>query len=245
MMYKFCRLYSQVYNSLREQKVSVDTLVTHLLSVGAFDPVHSDSQNQKPALQAVFKQLRAAATIEDVLFIVKDYISFFNYGLIALVVDGLGTDKDRVLLKNYEKELDQYSQRRVYECSQKYGSKSDTDHTELVVKIDSVFEEYTLKELQDFQHRLSGALHVSPLALRLCEVEEGCLLLLFQVPSFVELEIFPLSSEQERALVAEGVVRLTCGGYQFATKVCSYCIVTCHTVPSIELNNQMTVCAAS
>ena len=72
-------------------------------------------------------------------------------------------------------------------------------------------------------------------------MEERCLLLLFQVPSFVELEIFPLSSEQETALVAEGVVQLTCGGYQFATKVCSYCIVTCHMVPSIELNKQMTV----
>ena len=69
--------------------------------------------------------------------LLKTIISFFNYGLIALV-DGLGTDKDRVSLKNYEKELDQYSQCRVYECSQKYGSKSNTDHTELVVKIGCV-----------------------------------------------------------------------------------------------------------
>ena len=82
------------------------------------------------------------------------------------------------MLKNYEKEFDQYSQRRLYECSPEYGSKSDADH---IVK---------------FQYRLSTALHVAPLALRLCQVEEGCLLLLFQVPSFVELEIFPLSSEQ-------------------------------------------------
>ena len=41
------------------------------------------------------------------------------------------------MLKNYEKEFDQYSQRRVDECSPEYGSKSDMDHTELVVKIDS------------------------------------------------------------------------------------------------------------
>ena len=231
MMYKFCRLHFRVYKSLREQKVSVDTLVTLLLSVGALDPIHRDSQNQKPVLQAFLKQLWVAATIEDVLFIVRDYISFFNYGFIALIVDELGTDKDRVLFKNYEKELDQYSKRRVYESSPQYGSKSDTDHTDLVVKIDSMYQEYTLKELKDFQYRLSRALHVSPLALRLCQVEEGCLLLLFQVPSFVELEIFPLSSEQERALVAEGVERLTCGGYQFVAKVCSYCMVTCHMVP--------------
>ena len=104
----------------------------------------------------------------------------------------------------------------MYKCSPEYGSKSDADHTELVVKIDSVYQEYTLKELQ----KLSRALHVAPLALRVCQVEEGCSLLLFQVPSFVQQEIVPQSSEQESALAAEGVIRLTCGDYQFVAKVC-------------------------
>ena len=44
---------------------------------------------------------------------------------------------------------------------------------------------------------------------------------------FVQQEIFPLSSKQEIALAAEGVIRLTSGDYQFAAKVCSYCAVTC------------------
>ena len=44
----------------------------------------------------------------------------------------------------------------------------------------------------------------------------------------MQQEIFPLSSEQESALAAEGVIRLTCGDYEFTTKVCSYCTVTCH-----------------
>ena len=37
-----------------------------------------------------------------------------------------------------------------------------------------------------------------------------------------EQQIFPLSSES--ALAAETVFRLTCGDYQFAAKVCSYCV---------------------
>ena len=52
----------------------------------------------------------------------------------------------------------------------------------------------------------------------------GCLLLIFQVPSFVQEEIFPLSSEQERDLAAEGVIRLSSGDYQFAAKVCIYLV---------------------
>ena len=50
------------------------------------------------------------------LFIIRDYFSFFNYHVIALIVDGLGTDQDKVELQNYEKEFDEYSKCKVYEC---------------------------------------------------------------------------------------------------------------------------------
>ena len=220
---KFGHLHSRVYESLCERNVPVDKLVTHLLSLGAFDPVHKESQ--KPALQTFFQELRNAKSIEDVLYIIRDCISFFNYHVIEHIVNELGTDQDRVELQNYEKEFDQYSKRRVYECPTVCGSKSDAGHVDLVMKVDSVYEDFTLKELKKFQYRLSTILHISPSVLRLCQVEEGCLQLIFQVPSFVQQEIFPLSSEQESALAAEGVIRLTCGDYQFTAKVCS---VTCH-----------------
>ena len=42
---------------------------------------------------------------------------------------------------------------------------------------------------------------------------------MFQVPSFVQHSLFPLSSEQEMALVAEKVIKLTCGNYEFVAKV--------------------------
>ena len=219
IVHKFWCLHSRVYKSLCEQNVSVDKLITHLLSLGAFDPVYKGSQ--KPALQTFFQHLQNAGSIERVLYIIKDYISFFNYHVMEHIVDGLGTDQDRVELQNYEKEFDEYSKRRVYECPPEYGSISSGDHVDLVAKIDSVYEEFTVKELKKFQYRLSRILSAFPQSvLRLCRVEEGCLQLIFQVPSFVQQEIFPLSSEQESALAAEGVIRLTCGDYQFAAKVC-------------------------
>ena len=224
MVHKFWHLHSSVYESLRKQRVPVDRLVAHLLSLHAFEPFYKGSQ--KPALQTFFQELQNAGSVEKVLFIIRDYISFFNYHVIEHIVDGLGTDQDRVELQNYEREFDEYSKRRVYECPPEYGSKSDAHHADLVVKLDSVFEEFTVKELKKFQYRLGRIFCVTPQSvLRLCRVEEGCLQLIFQVPSFVQQEIFPLSSEQESALAAEGVIRLTCGDYQFAVKVCS---VTCH-----------------
>ena len=226
MVHKFWRFHSRIYESMRERNVPVDRLVAHLLSLRAFNPVYKDSQ--KPALQTFFRELQNARSIGKVLYIIRDYISFFNYHVIEHIVDGLGTDQDRAELQNYERNFDEYSKRRVYECPPEYGSKSDAEHVDLVVKVDSVFEEFTVKELKKFQYRLGRIFCVTPQSvLHLCQVEEGCLQLIFQVPSFVQQEIFPLSSEQESALAAEGVIRLTCGNYQFVAKVCCYCTVTC------------------
>ena len=223
IVHKFWHLHSRVYESLRKQNIPVGRLVAHLLSLHAFDPIYKDLQ--KPALQSFIKELRSAGSIEDVLFIIRDYISFFNYHVIEHIVEGLGTDQDRAELQNYEREFDEYSKRRIYECPPEYGPKSDAEQVDLVVKVDSVFEEFTVKELKKFQYRLSRVFCVSSQsALRLCRVEEGCLQLIFQVPSFVQEEIFPLSSEQQSALAAEGVTKLTCGDYQFTAKVCSYTV---------------------
>ena len=218
---KFWRLHSRVYESLRQRDVPVERLVVHLSSLGAFDPVSKDSQ--RPVLQTFSQKLQNAKSIENVLLAIKDYFSFFNYHVLEHIVDELGTDQDRVELQNYKKAFDEYSKRRVYECPPEYGPKSNADHADLVVKLDSVYEKFTVKELKKFEYRLSRIFCVTPQSvLHLCRVEEGCLQLIFQVPSFVQQEIFPLSSEQESALEAEGVIRLTCGDYQFTTKVCSY-----------------------
>ena len=227
IIHKFWRLHSKVYESLLKQNVSVDRLVGHLLSLHAFDPVYKDSQ--KPIFQAFFQKLRNAGSIEDVLFIIKDYISFFNYHVIKHIVEGLGTDQDKVELQNYEKEFVEYSKRRIYECPPDYAPKSDGDHADLVLTVDSVYEDFTVKELKNFEYRLSRIFCVSQQSvLRLCKVEKGCLQLIFQIPSFVQQEIFPLSTEQERALAAEGVMKLTCGEYIFPDEVCRYNAVTCH-----------------
>ena len=223
IVHKFWHLHDRVYKSLCERNVPVDKLVAHLLSLHAFDPVYKDSQN--PALQSFIKELQNAGSVEKVLIIIRDYISFFNYRAIEHIVEGLGTDQDRAELQNYEKEFDEYGKRRVYECPPDYGSKNNADHADLVLKVDSVYEDFTVKELKKFRYRLSRTLHISPSVLRLCRVEEGCLQLIFQVPSFVQQEIFPLSIEQETKLAAKGVMKLTCGGYQFTAKVCHYCDV--------------------
>ena len=110
--------------------------------------------------------------------------------------------------------------RRIYECLPQFGSVSESDHADIFVKVDSQYENYTVTEVERFRCQLSELLHVSPQGvLRLCRVEKGCFQLTFQVPSLVQQEVFPLSQEQEKALAEMGVIRLTCGEYQFLVEV--------------------------
>ena len=175
-MYKFWSLQSRIYESLRERNVTVDKLVTHLLSLHALDPVYKNSQ--KPVL-IIFKELRNAGSIEDVMWIIRNYFSFFNCSLIGHIVNGLGTDQDKVELQNYKKEFYEYSKRRVYECRHVYGLLSGADYTDLVWVIDSIYEKFTLSELKKFEYRLSRLFCVSPQSvIHLCRVDGE---LIFQV----------------------------------------------------------------
>jgi len=106
-------------------------------------------------LQTFSQPLQNAGSIEDVLLAIKDYFSFFNYHVIEHIVDKLGTDQDKDDLHNYKKDFDEYSKRRVYECPTVYGPMRSTDHADLVLKLDSMYEKFTVKELRKFEYRLS------------------------------------------------------------------------------------------
>ena len=130
-----------------------------------------------------------------------------------------GTEEDKAKLQRYKKNFNQYAKRRIFECLPEFGPISDANHADIFVKLDSQYDNYKVAQIERFCHKLSEILRVSFQGiLRLCRVDEGCLQLMFQVPIFVQQEIFPLSREQGKALVAVDVIKLTCGEYQFKVK---------------------------
>ena len=188
------------------------------MTLGAFKPVFKESQ--VPLFQYCFQKLEAADTIPKFFLVLKDYFSFFNYHIIEHIIKKLGTEEDKAELHRYKKDFDQYAKRRIFECIPEFGPVSDADHAEVFVKVDLQYENYTVAEVQMFRHKLSEILRVSSQGiLRLCRVEKGCFQFTFQVPSFVQQKIFPLSREQEKALLVEGVIQLTCVDYQFLVKL--------------------------
>ena len=205
---------SATIKSLIRQNVPLDELVSHVMTLGAFDPVFKEPQ--VPLFQYCFKELKTADTIPKIFLVLKDYFSFFNYDIIEHIIKVLGTEEDKVNLQSYKSTFNRYAKRRICECGPHFGPVSDTDHADVFVKVDSRYDNYTVEEIKGFCNKLSETLRVlSEGALRLCRIEKGCFQLTFQVPSFVQQRTFPLSRDQEGTLEAESVVKLTCGKYQF------------------------------
>ena len=215
IMMRFQELVSATIKSLIRRNVPVDELVPHVMTLGAFDPVLKTPQ--VPLFQDCLKKLKTAGTISKVFMVLNDYFSFFNYDIIEHIIKVLGTNEDKAELEKYKDTFNQYAKRRIFECGSHFGPESETGNADVFVKLDSRYDNYTVAEIKGFCRKLSETLHLSSKGvLRLCRVEKGCFQLTFQVPSFVQHEIFPLSREQEEILKAEGVIKLMCGEYQFA-----------------------------
>ena len=230
IMIRFQELVSATIKSFKRRGVPLDELVSHVMTLGAFDPVFKEPQ--VPVFRLCFQELKAADTIPKVFMILNDYFSFFNYHIIEHIIKELGTEEDKAELQSYKKDFSQYAKRRIFECLPEFGAVSDADHADIFVKIDSQYENFTVEQIEEFRHKLSEILRVSSQGiLRLCRVDKGCIQLMFQVPSFVQQEVFPLSKEQEKALAAMGVIWFTCGEYHFLVKLSNcHCTVNMFTV---------------
>ena len=215
---QFQKLVSATILSFETHQIPLHKLRSRIMTLGAFSPVHQGPQ--KPALDNHVKDLQAVNTVSEIFWVLKDNISFFNYHILEHMITVLGTEEDKENLRRYKKEFDQYAKRRIYECLPQFGPVSETGYADLFVKIDSLYERYTVTEVEIFRCKVSKILHISSQGvLRLCQVEKGCFQLTFHVPIFVQQAIFPLTSKQEMALAENGVIRLVCGEYQFIPKV--------------------------
>ena len=217
IMIKFQRLVSATIKSFQERCVPLDDLVSHVMGLGAFDPMFKESQ--VPVFHHRFEELKAADTIAKVFMVLNNHFSFFNYHILENLIEKLGTEKDKERLKTYKEHFNKYAKRRIFECPSEFGTVSDVGYADIIVKLDVEHEKFTVAEIELFCHKLSEIVHISSQGvLCLCQVDKGCIELTFQVPSFVQQKIFPLSREQEIALEEEGVIKLKCGKYHFSSK---------------------------
>ena len=94
---------SATIESLIRQKVPLDVLVSHVITLGAFEPVVKEPQ--VPLFQYCFQKFETADTIPKIFLVLKDYFSFFNYHIIEHIIKKLGTEEDKAELQRYKEDF--------------------------------------------------------------------------------------------------------------------------------------------
>ena len=199
-------------------EVTVKIFSARVASLSAYKPVRS----HKPLLQDQLEEIEKCTTIDEVFFILqKYYISFFNYGIIQRIITWFPTPEDKRRLNEYIDEFTEFCKRRTFECPPDIFGHICESKSTLVVKTEDNWDPHEesdgkiLDWVLKLQNLLAEILQVETETLYICRIDEGCLELWFTVPSFVEVDIFPLSMKQERSLIDIEVAKLTCGSYSF------------------------------
>ena len=225
---EFSNLNDCTINSLVASNVSVMKLHNRLSTLGAYRP----TRDAVPLLRNQLDEIKRAKDVEEVFSILVDYYSFFNYGIIEKIIGWFGTQEDKERLETYTDHFKRFCKRRTFECPPDiFGRAVNEGKTNLVVKVEESWDPSdgcSLEVVLRLRNCLAEILGVESETLYLCQIDNGCVELLFQVPSFVEEDIFPLSLEQERSLLPVGVTRLTCGSYSYLQPP-EVCVLECLT----------------
>ena len=216
IMYKFQELFSATVTSLKERRVTVNELSNHLGCLGALEPTYEDSKRRY-----LRQELPGAETVDDVMAVVREYSSFFNYRMLGNIINHVGGEQDKKNLTKYLEDFAEYAKRKVFQCPREVGTMIGEGHANIFVTLDKSYDNCTVSSLDDFKMELKRTLNISSdVMIQLCRIEVGSVKLTFQIPNFVQKAVFPLSYEQEMALARLGIMQLSCGDYLFINHVC-------------------------
>ena len=213
---EYSKLNRSIRKSLNDRQISPKQLADVLLELSAFSLRKTEKDN-KPLLVEHLDEIEMAKDVFHVFKIIRPYGSFFDCSVIKHIVDSeLCIDKDRETLQKYLEKLNAYCQRSIFECPHIATPEQSPKFRNLIIKMDDIIPgTYTLKAIDALCDRLAKELNVEGHTLRLCSVEDGCLQLTFQIPTFVKKDLFPLSKLQRELLKELHIHRIDCDGCQF------------------------------
>lgn len=197
MIRSFASLVYKSCESLVKQNIDPESLAVCVLVLNAFSDT---AQVHSPLLKDNEKEIRSASTVRKIFLVLKGHWSFINYGILEHIITNCGTEEDKQNLQEYINQLKEFCRRRIFEVPpHAYGNESKKQNwAKLTLKLDKKFP--TLEDIQETQRLIAQILDLKPSTLYLCRVDEGCVQLLYLIPSFVAKRAFPLHSHQEVAL---------------------------------------------
>ena len=151
--------------------------------------------------------LANCSSVIDVFDKLSPYFSFFDFEIIKLLTEKLGSDFNKKKLKKYRKTFKEFSSTRVCQCpSDAFGDVEKSEKV-FVFKTDRFIRGLTVEELQKLKYEICQILNIQ---LRLLRIEDGCVELIFRV---LDIDRVAISEKQQQALQDKGVLSVSYGDF--------------------------------
>lgn len=187
------------------------------------------SENDTCLLEDRRKEIREANDFESLADIIHQYVNWFNYSLLGRIIARIcgkiakNSDDFSKEVENYESKLQQFCKRRIYECPMSTQLPHDPY---LCVKVeipDNHLKFLKAKHIMKFQADLGKALDLPLYTLKLCSVAEGCVEILFSIPTSIHNTLFPLHDVVLNKLIPLGVIKICTDRYVIEWNKISQC----------------------
>ena len=209
--------YASLRANTQQYLCDIQCEVSKLL-VTIMDVQHVKCLSEKSPLH----ELNTAASI-DIVFLVlvqKNLISFLQFSIIQQIITTLCRKSEELQeqLKAYERNFNQYIQKRVCETSLYRGGtfkefipRESKDKVPLLLVTDANWNQNVkyvrILELEEF---LADILDFDHFNLQILKIEEHCLRILYAVSAHIANSVFPLTREEWSKLLTHGIVEIEC-----------------------------------
>ena len=204
---KFAALQTSTCESLNEQNISTEKVANCVLTLAMYK---SDDVPQ-PLVPEAQDRLEEAKSIERIFILLRRHklISYFDYGILKLIIETYGSEDDRHRLKEYVDEFQMFCRRKVVEVPPVISECTSSTRKVFKVLITANMSA-TLADVEAAERKIADILGLAHSVLTVHEITPGSLVLTLSIPILIADKIFPLQASQLSQLEANGFTIL-CG----------------------------------
>lgn len=196
---EFSKLREQLLQSLTAREVNPKFLITTLAQCEVYS---TEKECRVKLLQLHKKELSEAKEICDIFLIISPYYSWFSYELFKKIVRTHGSNEDKENMDQYCQDFSEYCQRIPCVEFQENSSKSSCQ-TKIKFKLDRDIESLNIYDIKRIECNIAKILKLQPSVLVLSSIQEGCMALIFLVPSHIAAQLVQLAIDEKATLCKE------------------------------------------
>ena len=198
MIKLFASADTAIARNLKEDVALVKNFVLDMIS--SSDEKESDEKKY-------IAQLVLADTIPSIFVALRPYKSFLNYRIVNDIVLEFGSEKDKMIMKDYVTAFDNFCKRSAFEIPRNiFPSLPESRNGTNILTVKLISRGYSsLRDVFSAKDTIASIFNVNVWTFDLCSIEDGCLCLRFLISAKVFAQLFPPTVSQLASLCEAGI----------------------------------------